>query len=133
MHTCHSPRKTEPRAVLRTCWPTSPSAPGGQGHPHSPKSLPHATASRHVAPGAKAGTLACPFGKVANAALARFSRSFLTCVLGEISAGGEIILCPTQGGCARAHTNGSQTRLRTALSMHHLPCFVLSTLHALFY
>lgn len=72
----------------------------------SPKSLPHITATRGLSfqprgPSEEAET----FGKAANFALARFSQSFLTCVLGEMSARGEIILRPTQGARARAHAS----------------------------
>lgn len=99
----------------------------------SPKSLPHITATRGLSfqprgSSEEAKTLACPFGKVANFALARFSQSFLTCVLSEMSARGEIILRPTQGARARAHASTNKTRL-LLMFIEHLLCTVHCAKH----
>lgn len=112
MQACHSLRKPESQELslpvssedlpadpsLCSRWPVGALA--------SPKSLPHVTATRGLSfqprgPSEEAETLACPFGKSANFALARFSQSFLTCVLGEMSARGRVF-----SGQLREHVPG---------------------------
>lgn len=132
----------EPRAVtvrdLRNCWLNTLVFLVARGHPCLPWAHPPCSCyQRHLLPDTwslppRRERWHVPLEKWPTLHLPD-SHSFLTCVLGEMSARGEIILSWTQWGRARAHTNSNKTRLLTfsehlLSTMHcaeHFACFML--------